>query len=140
MLQVRPESIYQDMTRFEEYDWSASKEGFEDISGTLNLMNDTTVNLIMTPGTFTEDQKLQGLSVYPNPTHSKLFIESGEIIRRIDFYDLRGVLVSSKEVNDSHISFDISDYPSGTYIARVYRDGQLTTNLKIIKLKEILNG
>ena len=128
--------LFKDMPRFEEYDWSASKEGFEDIEGTLSLMNDTIVNLYMNLHTNTDYLGLQGLSLYPNPTHSKLLIESVEIIKRVDICDLRGALLSSKQATNSNITIDISDYQSGIYIARIYRDGQRTVNLKVIKSDE----
>ena len=126
-------ALFEDLTRFEEYAWSATKEGYADTTGTLSLMNDTTVNLTMNALTNTGDHGLKGLTLYPNPAHSKLFIESGEIIRRVEICDLRGAELICREVNESPTTFDISGFPNGVYIAKIYRNGLRTESLRVIK-------
>ncbi|MDX2430153.1 MAG: hypothetical protein QNK35_04425, partial [Bacteroides sp.] len=126
-------ALFQDLTRFEEYAWSASKEGFEEVTGTISLMNDTTVNLSMNLLSSMGDYGSLGLALYPNPVQSKLFIESEETISRIEICDLRAAVIKLMEVNDFIATIDMTGYADGVYIARIYRDGLQTLSLNVIK-------
>ena len=126
-------ALFKDLTRFNQYYWSVSKEGYAFLDGAFSLLNDTTVNLSMEVHTFTQGHGLHGLSMHPNPAQSMLYFESNEIIRRIEIYDLRGTLLMSEELNSKHAVFDIFSYENGVYIARVYQDGLSTICLKLIK-------
>ena len=124
---------FEDLIRFEQFDWSVSKEGYENLEGTLSLKNDTTVNLNLKLQTSTQGQKFPGVFMFPNPAQSKLNFESGDIITRLEIYDLRGALLVSKEINNNKAEIDILSWEDGLYIARVYRAGVRTINLKLIK-------
>ena len=126
-------ALYANLARFEDYNWTASKEGYEDSQGAFNLLNDTTVNISMILLTNSEGHRLNGLTFYPNPAHSKLFIESDEIIQRIEICDLRGALLYFKEINGKNASIDIAALQNGIYITRVYRDEIRTVSMKLIK-------
>jgi arylsulfatase A-like enzyme len=126
-------ALFQNLPRFEAYEWLASKEGYEDLMGTVNLQNDTTVNINLSPVTINGAFELDKLKLYPNPTHSLVFIESGAKIKRVDICELRGALLSTKEVNNSGITLDLSGYQNGIYIARIYRERQITASLKVVK-------
>jgi hypothetical protein len=126
-------AIFEDLPRYETYEWFASKEGYEDLTGTLDLENDTTVNVIMTFISHAGHAELDGLRLYPNPAFSTLYLESTVPIRRIEFCDLRGRILSHQEVNNSHLEFDISTYPQGIYMVTIYREGLKTLRLKVIK-------
>ena len=126
-------AIFQDLPRFETYAWAASMEGYEDLAGTLDLENDTTVNVFMTFLSHAGQTELDGLRLYPNPAFSTLYLESTLPIRRIEFCDLRGKILRHQEVNNSHLEFDISTYPQGMYMATIYREGLKTLRLKVIK-------
>jgi len=124
---------FEDLTRFEQFDWSVSKKGYENLAGRLSLKNDTTVNLILELQTSTQGQKFSGVSMSPNPAQSKLSFESPEIITRIEIYDLRGALLVSEDINNNNAVVDILSCEDGVYLARVYRAGLRTINLKMIK-------
>jgi len=124
---------FEDLTRFEQFDWTVSKAGYENLEGTLSLKNDTTVNLNLELQTSTQGQKFPGISMYPNPAQSKLIFESGEIITRVEIYDLRGALLVSEDINNNNAVVDIFSCEDGVYIARIYCAGLRTINLKLIK-------
>lgn len=125
--------IFEGLTRHEAYIWTAVKEGFTDTTGTLTLTNDTLVNLDMQILLDVEDIGHYGLSLYPNPVRTTFTIESETLIERIDIYDLRGKLLSSKVINKQSATFDISAYPDGIYMASIHRDGKRILKLKLIK-------
>lgn len=128
-------ALFEDLPRFEEYDWSVSKDGYEGATGIVDLQNDTTVNLTMTPLTSTHIPGLHGLTLYPNPVSNTLYIKSETRIERIELCDLRGAVLGHLDTNDGNVEFDMSGYPPGIYVAQIYRDGLRMVSLEIIKSK-----
>ena len=61
------------------------------------------------------------VSVYPNPTSNKVFIE-GNRLRKIEVFNALGVLVVSEKVSDSHIEIDLQHLPAGIYCLRIYSE------------------
>jgi len=128
-------ALLEDLPRFEAYDWSVSKEGFESLTGTVDLQNDTTVNLSMNLINLTEIPGLEGLRLYPNPASTTLFIKSPVIINRVELCDLRAAVLENLDTNNREVEIDISGYPCGIYVAHIYRDGLGTHSLKVVKSK-----
>jgi len=70
-----------------------------------------------------------GVSVYPNPTDSTLFIEGNENPISVSIYNVLGKeVISIKNTNN----IDVKALPSGVYIIRI-SDGVRQTNRKFIK-------
>ena len=61
------------------------------------------------------------VSVYPNPTSNKVYIE-GNRLRKIEVFNALGVLVVSEKVSDSHIEIDLQHLPAGIYCLRIYSE------------------
>ena len=68
------------------------------------------------------------ISVYPNPTANKIFIQ-GENVLQAELFDLRGRKV--KTTNQGQI--DLSDIISGSFILKVTTDNNKSKSFKIIK-------
>jgi len=68
------------------------------------------------------------ISVYPNPTANRIYIQ-GENVLRAELFDLRGRKV--KATNQKQI--DLSDITSGSFILKVTTDNNNTKSFKIIK-------
>ena len=68
------------------------------------------------------------ISVYPNPTANRIYIQ-GENITKAELFDLRGRKV--KAPNQKQI--DLSDITSGSFILKVTTDNNYTKSFKIIK-------
>jgi hypothetical protein len=68
------------------------------------------------------------ISVYPNPTANRVYIQ-GENILQAELFDLRGRKV--KATNQEQI--DLSDMGRGTFILKVTTDNNNTKSFKIIK-------
>ncbi|MBN10805.1 MAG: hypothetical protein CMC80_04660 [Flavobacteriaceae bacterium] len=73
-------------------------------------------------------QPQSGISVYPNPTANRIYIQ-GENILQAELFDLRGRKV--KATNQKQI--DMSDIGSGSFILKVTTDNNNTKSFKIIK-------
>ena len=73
-------------------------------------------------------QPQSGISVYPNPTANRIYIQ-GENVLQAELFDLRGRKV--KATNQKQI--DMSDIGSGSFILKVTTDNNNTKSFKIIK-------
>ena len=73
-------------------------------------------------------QPQSGISVYPNPTANRIYIQ-GENILQAELFDLRGRKVKATTQNQ----IDLSDITSGSFILKVTTDNNNTKSFKIIK-------
>ena len=73
-------------------------------------------------------QPQSGISVYPNPTANRIYIQ-GENILQVELFDLRGRKV--KTTNQKQI--DLSDMGSGSFILKVTTNKNISKSFKIIK-------
>jgi len=90
-----------------------------------------TVTASASGATLTVEDVLQpksGISVYPNPTANRIYIQ-GENILQAELFDLRGRKV--KATNQKQI--DLSDITSGSFILKVTTDNNKSKSFKIIK-------
>ena len=90
-----------------------------------------TVTASASGATLTVEDVLQpksGISVYPNPTANRIYMQ-GENILQAELFDLRGRKV--KVTNQKQI--DLSDITSGSFILKVTTDNNKSKSFKIIK-------
>ena len=72
-----------------------------------------------------DDNPMHELKVYPNPANEMLNIE-GNDIKRIAVFDLLGVQLADKEINDDQAILPTSNFAQGTYILKVeFEDGSV---------------
>jgi hypothetical protein len=85
--------------------------------------------------TATNTEPLLGeeISVYPNPASDILSVRTGKIRKgNLELFDITGRLHASQEILSRTSRFDVSDYPSGTYILKVRTlEGEYTRKLLI---------
>ncbi len=72
----------------------------------------------------------QNLSIYPNPTNSKLALNITEKVKSINIIDLTGKTV--KTITPSNNTLDVSDLVQGIYFLQVQTESRITYN-KFIK-------
>ncbi|MCB0653259.1 MAG: T9SS type A sorting domain-containing protein [Saprospiraceae bacterium] len=76
-------------------------------------------NLVMSM----DDYLLEGLSVFPNPTHNQWTISSeNDMITLIEVFDLQGKLIHRVEPKNSVVKIDASEFADGIYVARISTD------------------
>ena len=73
-------------------------------------------------------QPQSGISVYPNPTANRIYIQ-GENVLQAELFDLRGRKIKATNQNQ----LDLSDTGSGSFILKVTIDNNKTKSFKIIK-------
>ena len=72
-----------------------------------------------------DDQVNLDLKIYPNPANDKIHIESPNM-KKISIFNLMGVQIENKEVNDDYTFVNTNEYSQGTYILKVEKnDGRI---------------
>ena len=67
----------------------------------------------------TNDNQIESLMVYPNPTNALITIESPvSTLERVSVYSITGVLLLDKEVSANTTTLDVSGFASGTYFVK----------------------
>lgn len=97
-------------------------------------------NNVNPPGNFgtysnilsTSDFESNSFSFYPNPAKDIVNFSSKNNIENITLYNLLSQEVLSKEVNSNEFTLDISNLPSGTYIAKL--NNNISKTVKLVKL------
>jgi len=62
------------------------------------------------------------ISMYPNPTHSILFIEGSEVVKTVELYDVFGRLLQTNINSTEKTSIDLSNRETGIYFLKVTTD------------------
>lgn len=71
------------------------------------------------------------ITVYPNPTHGKLTIDSGQLtIEKVEIFDLQGKKLSIINCQSSITEVDISHFAEGVYIIQVNEK-----RVKVVKMR-----
>ena len=73
-------------------------------------------------------QPQSGISVYPNPTADRIYIQAENVLQA-ELFDLRGRKVKTTTQNQ----LDLSDIGSGSFILKVTTDNNNTKSYKIIR-------
>lgn len=97
-------------------------------------------NNVNPPGNFgtysnilsTSDFESNSFSFYPNPAKDIVNFSSKNNIENITLYNVLSQEVLSKEVNSNEFTLDISNLPSGTYIAKL--NNNISKTVKLVKL------
>ncbi len=97
------------------------EEGVECESEPAKVYNDETRNYIVVEVTAIEENGVNGLMIYPNPTNGNLNINV-EAMRRITIANALGQVVYDQEVNSDSEVIDMAEYQAGVYMVRIATD------------------
>ena len=79
-----------------------------------------------------EDDASQ-LTIYPNPTSDKVWVDSPVMVSTCEVFNIVGSLVYSAEVNAERFEIDAEALPSGTYLVRLISEGSVNSLRIIVK-------
>ena len=136
-----------------KYEWYVNGElqGSSEAFLSVNYYPDTTVKVIVfcndeclnspiAEATYTfgdmtgiKSLKIDKFTVYPNPTQGIVKIESEEIIKTVELFDLTGKMILKKHFNQLNPEFSIENYREGNYLLRIITEEGIVVR-KIIKL------
>ncbi len=80
-----------------------------------------------------DDQIQTAFSVYPNPTNGVVNFKSNASVNSVQVYSILGNLVIDKSLEGNQTQFDLSNLPSGVYIANLNLENGMTKKIKLIK-------
>jgi glycosidase len=77
-------------------------------------------------------QAVSELSVYPNPSSSRVFIQSSTDIKNLQLFNLQGKLLKQSQPQKENVEIDISNLPAGIYLLQI-SNGKTTYQEKLIR-------
>ena len=80
----------------------------------------------------TKIDDLPSVSIYPNPTNDKIYIETTSKIESLKLSDIEGKEIKNIELNVNSSEIDLSDLINGVYFLQITIDSNKTL-YKIIK-------
>jgi hypothetical protein len=75
----------------------------------------------------------EDFSLYPNPSSGVLNLNFLIVPSRVEILDVFGNIWYSEQVSSNNVKVDMSDFPTGMYIARAKMEGRLSVK-KFLKI------
>lgn len=102
----------------------------------LNHLHTTIKTIVPTPeGILETGVKLSGFSIYPNPNRNSFIVSSPVLSKEkyiMDIYNANGQKIFSKELPDNSEEVELSNLPSGLYVAVILQNNNVVHTEKII--------
>ena len=76
---------------------------------------------------------IQDVSVYPNPTSNYLHIKTNRFDNQISLYDISGSLIFNKSFNKSQLQLNVGGFSEGLYILKIQNSLGVTNRKLIIR-------
>ncbi len=79
------------------------------------------------------NQQFGNLTIYPNPTTDKVFVDGLTIHSKVTVYNTSGMIVDMFNANDGRHFVELGDQPSGTYVISVEENSSYVRIGKVVK-------
>ncbi len=92
--------------------------------------------ITVTAGSSIDENSLNNISIYPNPTNGMITVNLNQVnvdIERVELRDITGRIISVVDNVNGNVEFDLSNQPSGVYFVTVNSLNTVITK-KIVKL------
>ena len=90
-------------------------------NATFPLLTLNTTNIKVTNPTSIGSDLEQATKVYPNPVSNLLWVESEELIRKVEIYTVLGAKVLEQDfINTQKVNINTTEFPRGLLIVKVY--------------------
>ena len=97
--------------------------------GSMLMIDDFKITTTATLGISESSKNDTFCTAYPNPTNSKIFVDSTKKIRNIDVHSIDGKYLSQTTQKE----IDLSKYPAGNYLLTVRYEDNSSETKKILK-------
>jgi len=116
-------------------DYRITKDGFNDKTGSIDVVdNDVSINISLTSTVGFESLSDLSISIYPNPTNDKFFIEGNNIINaNIEIRNISGMLIVSRKIRNTKTMIDLSSEAKGIYFIKIYNNSKQVVGKIIVK-------
>ncbi|MDD4760480.1 MAG: T9SS type A sorting domain-containing protein [Bacteroidaceae bacterium] len=88
---------------------------------------DYTIEVTEGSGVSVTEHALSGFSYFPNPSSGMLQLQSVKNMESVSLYNLVGQEVFTAKVNAASSTIDVSHLSAGTYIMKVFANGEMGT-------------
>ncbi|MDO8953058.1 MAG: T9SS type A sorting domain-containing protein, partial [Draconibacterium sp.] len=128
---------FRNLPVYAEYSYLIYKGGYNDVSGTLVLAGDTTVNVTMVPYATPAitDEIGSDFKIWPNPVNDFIYFEVPLNFAQgtADILNLQGVSVKNVLLKEGYqFEINVRDIPSGMYLLRI-DESKMQVNQLFIK-------
>ena len=97
----------------------------QDVMKVLNVQNPDGV----------DDYSLTTTTLYPNPTTGKAQLSASQDMRTYELYNAMGVRIIGEAVHGNSVLVNLTPYPAGWYLLKVFFANGQTTVLKVVKMR-----
>lgn len=116
---------------FVDFDANASQTYHYYVTGNTDHIESSPSNEVFVDWTTSVEEQSHDVSLYPNPTDGKVYIEA-EGLRQVRVFNLMGQEVMRQAVASDHYTLDLSSQPQGCYFIEASTE-QSSTITKIMK-------
>lgn len=82
----------------------------------------------------TDLEAIEGIMIFPNPTAQYISISSSKLnISEVEIFNSEGRLVKTARIRNETTKIDVSEFASGIYYLRAYKNSEFIKSLKFIK-------
>jgi hypothetical protein len=115
------DAVFNHLPLSASYEYNITKSGFQEISGTVFLADDTILTVEMVPAVSTDEEGRDHYSLWPNPANDVLFLSvpAEAIGGKIMVTDMRGIEILSHNIVESKTNIRTDKFTEGNYILRV---------------------
>jgi hypothetical protein len=115
---------FRNLPVYAQYSFLVYKGGYNDVSGTLILNGDTTVNVTMVPYATPAitDELGSGFKIWPNPVNDFIYFEVPVNFTQgtVEILNLQGVSLKKVHLKEGfQFEINVRDIPSGMYLLRI---------------------
>lgn len=117
------------------YHYKVEKQGYFSVEEVVTVDEDMWIDVtLVIDDTFIVEPSGIILSLFPNPTSSRLTIEANKTIRKIKLFDIMGNMVMQRITGNHRLEIDLSPLDAGFYIVSVvYDDGIRHEKIQVLK-------
>lgn len=103
------------------------------VNATLGSPSAATLTIIDNDAIGLNDNKIENLNIYPNPTKDILYLTASEKINTVNIINMMGQVVKSIVVNANNTNINVEDLSAGVYSIVVNSDNAQSTQKLIVK-------
>jgi len=112
-------TLFENLAIGEQYPYTVSKSGYDQIDDSFILHSDTTIQLTMTVSTATFSATKTEVALYPNPCAGKFYINNPHPFHSLEILSIQGKLLQIVEGVESGQEINLSGLGKGIYLIKI---------------------
>ena len=125
-------ATYYEQSVNKDYTYTVEKTGYQSVSSTFTLSNDTTINIQLNTITGLNEIKENPCQIYPNPAGDNITIETSDFMKKVNVLDINGQLLLSQKVSGRKHKLELPKEKASVILINVIFEDELEITKKII--------